>query len=175
MKQRLALFVPLGVFLLLSVLFFRGLFLDPNAMPSELVGREAPSFDLPDLLAPEQRVTEAVLKGEVTLLNVWATWCPPCRVEHPYLVDLAESGIPIVGVNYKDDTDAARDWLRDLGDPYIRTVIDASGRLGIDLGLTGAPETYLVDANGIIHYRHIGIVDDEVWEQTLKPLYESLQ
>jgi cytochrome c biogenesis protein CcmG, thiol:disulfide interchange protein DsbE len=175
MNERLKLFLPLGVFVILSVLFWQGLKLDPHAMPSSLVGHEAPSFYLQDLHDSDRFISQEVLTGEVSLLNVWATWCPPCRVEHPFLVELAERGVPIVGVNYKDDTEAARKWLRDLGDPYVETVVDENGRLGIDLGLTGAPETYLVDRQGIVRYRHIGIVDERVWENILAPLYESLK
>jgi len=113
--------------------------------------------------------------GQVSLLNVWATWCVACRVEHPYLLDLAERGVPIFGLNYKDDGSDARKWLLDLGNPYRLDIADREGTLGLDLGVYGAPETYLLDAGGVIRYRHVGIVDQQVWESILQPLYLSLQ
>lgn len=121
-------------------------------------------------------MTEALFKGEVTLLNVWATWCISCRVEHPYLVDLAANqGVRIIGLNYKDDSDEARKWLKNLHNPYQFSVVDADGRLGLDLGVFGAPETYVVDKQGIIQYKHVGVVDDRVWQAKLRPIVQQLR
>jgi cytochrome c biogenesis protein CcmG/thiol:disulfide interchange protein DsbE len=108
------------------------------------------------------------------LLNVWATWCVSCRVEHPYLHQLADLGVLIYGVNYKDDDADAMRWLDQLGNPYVANIVDSEGTLGLDLGVYGAPETYLVDAAGVIRYRHVGVVDDRVWRTILQPLYEEL-
>ena len=114
------------------------------------------------------------LLGEPALLNVWATWCVACRVEHPYLQQLADSGVPIYGVNYKDEDGAAGRWLAELGNPYRFNIADRDGTLGLDLGVYGAPETYLLDADGVIRYRHVGVVDERVWETILQPRYLQL-
>lgn len=173
MGPRLRLFLPLLIFAVLSIFLFRGLWLDPREMPSALVGRPVPAFSLPQLGAAG-RLSEADLTGQVGLLNVWATWCPSCRVEHPYLVQLAERGIPVYGLNYKDKDGAALKWLEELGDPYRFNIADRDGTLGLDLGVFGAPETYLIDTAGVVHYRHVGVVDERVWETILKPLYQQL-
>ena len=173
MGPRLKLFIPLILFAVLALFLFRGLELDPKELPSALIDRPLPEFDLP-ALGQERRLTRADVTGRATLFNVWATWCVSCRVEHPYLHKLAGLGVPIVGINYKDDdTDALR-WLDELGDPYRVNIVDAEGTLGLDLGVYGAPETYLVDAQGIIRYRHVGVVDDRVWQTILQPLYDEL-
>ena len=173
MGPRLKLFLPLLAFAVLSIFLFRGLWLDPREMPSALVGRPVPVFSLPSL-GESDLLSEADLAGQVGLLNVWATWCPSCRVEHPYLVQLADRGIPVYGLNYKDDDSAALQWLEELGDPYRFNIADREGTLGLDLGVYGAPETYLVDAAGVIHYRHVGVVDETVWQTILEPLYRQL-
>jgi|SRR5690554_46890 len=175
LNQRLKLFIPLAIFVLLAILLWRGLSLDPNAMPSALVDKPVPQFYLPSLEEPDQYLDQSIFKGRVTLLNVWATWCPPCYVEHPFLVKLAERGVPIIGVNYKDEIAAAQKWIRDLHNPYVAIIRDADGRFGIDLGVSGWPETYLVDKKGMIRYKHIGVVDENVWEQTLQPLMQQYQ
>jgi len=105
-------------------------------------------------------------------LSVWATWCAACRVEHPHLNRLAEQGVPIVGLNYKDERDKAVEWLAERGDPYTQVIYDPEGSLGFDLGVYGAPETYLIDAKGIVRHRHVGVVDQDVWESDFEPLYE---
>ncbi|MCB1675532.1 MAG: DsbE family thiol:disulfide interchange protein, partial [Halioglobus sp.] len=125
-------------------------------------------------LGREQPLSRDDITGPVALLKVWATWCVSCRVEHPYLQQLAAQGVPIYGVNYKDDDAAALRWLSDLGDPYVANIVDRQGSLGLDLGVYGAPETYLVDAAGVIRYRHVGVVDARVWESILRPLYREL-
>lgn len=173
MAPRLKLFVPLALFAVLALFLFRGLALDPKAMPSALIDRRLPEFSLA-ALGGDQLLSRADVTGEVALLNVWATWCISCRVEHPYLHQLSERGIPIYGINYKDDdTDALR-WLDELGNPYVANIADREGTLGLDLGVYGAPETYLVDAAGIIRYRHVGVVDERVWQTVLEPLYSEL-
>ena len=173
MGPRLKLFVPLMLFVVLAVFLFRGLELDPREMPSALIDRPLPEFDLPGLGEQRQLSRNDVL-GRVVLLNVWATWCVSCRVEHPYLQVLADRGVPIYGVNYKDDDAGALRWLDNLGNPYVANIADREGTLGLDLGVYGAPETYLVDAAGVIRYRHVGVVDERVWQTILQPLYEEL-
>jgi cytochrome c biogenesis protein CcmG/thiol:disulfide interchange protein DsbE len=173
--NRLKLFVPLVIFSALALLLWRGLSLDPAAMPSALIGKPVPAFYLPTVEDTDQFVNQDIFQGKVSLLNVWATWCPPCHVEHPYLVQLAEQGVHIVGVNYKDDNAAAQKWLAELHNPYTVTVVDADGRFALDLGVFGYPETYVVDKQGIIRYKHIGIVDEKVWTEILQPLIKTLE
>lgn len=172
--DRLKLFLPLFIFGMLALLFWRGLSLDPRDMPSALLNKPVPSFSLPTLADPDKPVSNEALPSEPYLLNVWATWCPTCKAEHAYLNSLAEQGVNIVGINYKDETGKAQRWLQELDDPYVFSVIDAEGRLGIDLGVFGAPETYLVDRSGVIRCKHIGDVNDRVWTQKLAPVYEAL-
>ena len=171
--SRIALFVPLVVFLALAVLLWRGLSLDPTDMPSALIDRPLPEFELPRLTQPEQTLSSSDLVGKPFLLNVWATWCIACRAEHPFLIELANMGVPIYGVNYKDDSDMARQWLGDLGNPYRANIVDAKGDLGMDLGVFGAPETYVVDARGVIQYKHVGVVDEKVWVDRIAPILFS--
>lgn len=173
MPARLKLFLPLTLFLILAAFLIRGLQLDPKELPSALVDRPFPAFEL-DALGGGT-LDKAAVSGEVALFNVWATWCITCRVEHPFLTELASRGVTIYGINYKDDDAAALRWLEDLGDPYTATIADREGSLGLDLGVYGAPETYLVDAEGLVRYRHVGVVDAKVWEEVLQPLYHQLQ
>jgi cytochrome c biogenesis protein CcmG/thiol:disulfide interchange protein DsbE len=111
--------------------------------------------------------------GKPALINVWATWCFSCRVEHPYLLELAEQGVTIYGLNYKDEPAKASQWLVDLGNPYSETVVDQNGEFGLDLGVYGAPETYVIDAKGVIRHRHVGVVDEQVWLEQLQPFFEA--
>lgn len=173
--QRLKLFIPLGVFVVLALLFWRGLSLDPTAMPSSRVGDPMPAFNLPTVRDADAAITPEEFKGKVSLVNVWATWCAACRIEHPFLVKLAEEGVPIYGINYKDDVEEAKRWLAQLHDPYRLSVVDQDGRLGVDLGVFGAPETYVVDKQGVIRHRHVGVVDQRVWDEDLGPLFEQLE
>ncbi len=173
MAPRLKLFLPLILFVVLAAFLFRGLSLDPQALPSALIDRPLPEFSLP-VLGQERLIGKGDLIGEAALLNVWATWCVSCRVEHPYLLQIAQEGVPIYGLNYKDDDAAAARWLADLGDPYRANIADREGSLGLDLGVYGAPETYLVDAEGVVRYRHVGVVDERVWQTILQPLYREL-
>lgn len=173
MSPRLKLFIPLILFTGMALFLFRGLSLDPRELPSALIDRPLPDFNLP-VLGQERLLQRADLVGEPALLNVWATWCVSCRVEHPYLLQIAASGVPIYGINYKDEDAAAARWLAELGDPYRANIADREGSLGLDLGVYGAPETYLVDAEGVIRYRHVGVVDERVWQTILQPMYRQL-
>lgn len=170
--SRLKLFLPLVAFLALGGLLWRGLALDPSALPSALLGRPLPEFDLPELGA-EASLTRMDVVGETALLNVWATWCYSCRVEHPFLLKLAEQGVPIFGLNYKDESGPAQQWLSQLGNPYRRVIEDREGRLGLDLGVYGAPETYVIAADGTVQYRHVGVLNEAVWSTTLAPLFSG--
>ncbi len=174
--KRWQLFVPLILFLGLSVLLYAGLFRDKtDALPSPLLDKSLPEFTLATLKNPESMVTAEDLKGKVALINVWATWCISCKAEHPFLMKLADQGVPVYGINYRDDRDQALKWLKALGDPYPFSINDSEGTLGINLGVYGAPETFLMDSNGVIRYKHTGIVDDKVWNNDLKPRYQQLQ
>jgi cytochrome c biogenesis protein CcmG/thiol:disulfide interchange protein DsbE len=173
MAPRFKLFLPLLLFVVLAAFLFRGLSLDPQALPSALIDRPLPEFSLP-VLGQQRLISKGDLLGEVALLNVWATWCVSCRVEHPYLLQIAQEGVPIYGLNYKDEDGAASRWLADLGDPYRANIADREGSLGLDLGVYGAPETYLLDAGGVVRYRHVGVVDERVWQTILQPLYLEL-
>ncbi|MFT6387853.1 MAG: cytochrome c biogenesis protein CcmG/thiol:disulfide interchange protein DsbE [Cellvibrionaceae bacterium] len=172
--NRIKLFVPLFIFVVLAGFFWRGLSLDPSAMPSALIDKTFPEFSLPRLQDETQMTTKSDLLGEVTLVNIWATWCVSCRVEHPYLNKLKAEGIRIVGLNYKDDSSAARKWLTDLGNPYQWNIVDKDGRLGVDLGVFGAPETYVLDKQGVIRYKHVGVVDQRVWDEKFLPVIQNL-
>lgn len=171
--NRIWLFLPLILAVALGVVLVFGLGQDPSKLDSALVGKSVPDFDLALLQQPDKRVDPEVLRGRVVLLNVWATWCAACRVEHPHLKELAEAGVPIIGLNYKDERDAALQWLSERGNPYAKVIYDPEGELGFDLGVYGAPETYLIDAGGIIRHRHVGVVNDRVWQSDLKQLYEA--
>lgn len=171
---RLKLFIPLGLFLVLGGFLLRGLELDPQALPSALIDKPFPEFQLP-VLGSSQRIDRSGVTGEVALFNVWATWCASCRIEHPYLQQLADAGVPIYGINYKDEDAPALRWLQELGDPYRLNIVDADGQLGLDLGVYGAPETYVVDREGIIRYRHVGVVDEQVWVTVLEPIIRELR
>jgi cytochrome c biogenesis protein CcmG/thiol:disulfide interchange protein DsbE len=173
MAPRLKLFLPLILFAGMAAFLFRGLSLDPRELPSALIDRPLPEFSLP-VLGQERLLQRKDLLGQPVLLNVWATWCVACRVEHPYLVQIAATGVPIYGVNYKDEDAAAARWLSELGDPYRANIADREGSLGLDLGVYGAPETYLVDAAGVIRYRHVGVVDERVWQTILQPRYLAM-
>ena len=170
--KRLLLFIPLILFLAVFALFDWGVDQegDRNALESARLNQPVPAFQL-TRLEDGTAVNQSQLQGQPMLLNVWATWCPSCHVEHPYLLQLAqEKGVAIVGLNYKDDRDAALQWLGKLGDPYSLNVFDPEGRLGLDLGVYGAPETYVIDPQGVIRYRHVGVVDEKVWTRILEPI-----
>lgn len=175
--------IPLVLFVLLLALFMKtlndkktqqDLAIDPSALPSALIGKPVPDFALPSLDEPGRVISQDDFKGQVALINVWATWCPTCRAEHSFFNKLAEQGVVIHGVNYKDNSEAARRWLDELGNPYQLNVEDPQGSLGVNLGVYGAPETFLVDTAGVIHYKYIGAVDDRVWNDELGPRYQAL-
>lgn len=168
--------IPLLIFLGIGVFLYMGLDGDPRRVPSPLIDKPAPVFSLPTLADPEKSFTPADMKGKVWLFNIWGTWCASCRVEHPVLVDLARKKlVEIVGLNYKDDSDAAKQWLSDLGDPYVLSAVDQSGRIGIDWGFYGAPETFVIDADGVVRYKHIGPVSPDDLRKTILPLVEKLR
>lgn len=159
------LLLPLLAFLLLVGFLLRGLFSDPTELSSALVGKPVPEFVVPDLYQPSEQHSEAVLTGKPMLLNVWATWCPTCRAEHAYLNKLAAEGVAIVGLNYKDDSrEKAVRWLNTLGDPYTINLFDEKGAVALEFGVYGAPETFLIDSQGNIRYRHVGDVNERVWQ-----------
>jgi len=174
--RRYIVFIPLFLFFALGVLLWRGLQLDPSELPSALIDKPMPSFSLSSLDKAENILTEADVKfGEPVLLNVWATWCPSCKAEHAQLNRIAtEEGVKIVGVNYKDEREKAKVWLERYLDPYVLNIYDEKGSLGLDLGVYGAPETYVLDGNGVIRYKHVGVVDEKVWQQ-LKGVIASLK
>ena len=168
--------IPALVLVGLLVLLGAGLKLNPREVPSPLVGRPAPAFELPLLLQPDKRFTPADMRGKVWLLNVWASWCETCRDEHPLLVALSKQNLmPILGLNYKDKSDDAKRWLAQFGDPYQFSAVDADGRTGIDYGVYGVPETYLIDAEGVIRFKQIGALTPAVMEQKILPLARSLK
>jgi cytochrome c biogenesis protein CcmG/thiol:disulfide interchange protein DsbE len=173
MPSRLKLFLPLALFVALALLLYRGLSLDPRELPSALIDRPLPEFSLTSL-RDGSPLGRSDIVGKPALLNVWATWCISCRVEHAQLNALAEQGVPIYGINYKDDSAAARRWLAELGDPYRDSIFDGEGTLGLDLGVYGAPETYFVDAGGVVRYRHVGVIDERVWRERLAPIWAEL-
>ena len=171
-KKTLIYLLPLLVFFALAGLLFSSLGNDPRLLPSAKLGQTLPDFSLPSLYGDETLTAESV-SGEAFLLNIWATWCPSCRVEHPVLNLLAKEGVNIYGLNYKDNATEALSYLKQLGNPYEIVIRDDSGDFGLDLGVYGAPETYIVDANNRIIYRHVGVVTEENWVSTLQPLYEG--
>ena len=149
---------------------------DPKALESALVGKTVPDFALESVQNPSKTLTADVVKtGTPRLLNVWATWCPTCYAEHQYLTELAKQGVEIVGIDYKDEREKALKFLAQYGDPYKAIIYDPKGSLGLDLGVYGAPETFIVDGNGKIHYRHAGDVNAKVWAEVLSPIYQKLK
>ena len=164
-----------GIFVALVALLAVGLTLDPREVPSPLIGKPAPGFELPLLHAPDKTFSQKEMLGRVWILNVWASWCPPCLIEHPVVTELARSGVaPVVGLNYKDAREDALPWLKRNGDPYQLSVYDAAGRIAIDYGVYGVPETYLIDRRGVIRYKHIGPLTPEVAQKKIRPLVEEL-
>lgn len=168
MKRRLLLLLPLLVFLGLGFFLYRGLALDPSARDSALLAQPFPAFTLTTLEAPSRRVDESLLEGEVTLVNVWGEWCPTCKHEMPQLLDLAEGGIRLVGVNLKDTREKGLEFLDTFGNPFEINIFDPEGELGFELGVYGAPESFLVDAEGIIRYKHTGYITPEDVEKIAK-------
>jgi len=169
------LLIPLAVFLGLVVFLFVGLGRDPREVPSPLINKPAPDFQLPQLQEPTKVFSTQELRGKVYLLNFWGTWCIACQQEHPLLVEYARTGgVPIYGVDYKDERAAALRWLQQLGNPYAGIAFDAEGRTSIDYGVYGAPETFLIDRNGVIRFKQIGPITRDVWEKKIAPLAKQL-
>ena len=170
-SQRTKFVLPLIAFIILVGMFSLGLRLDPSRIPSPLLDKPAPEFTLPSLHDAGVEVGSATYANQLALVNIWATWCPGCRQEHGFLVELAnEDIIPIFGLNWRDNRPDALQWLQALGDPYVASGFDADGRVGIDWGAYGAPETFLVDKNGIVIHKHIAPLNREIWERDFLPL-----
>jgi len=171
----LKLLVPLVLFSIVVAFLAVGLFRDPRLVPSPLIGKDTPQFSLESLKSPDKTLTTADLKGKPLLLNVWATWCAACRAEHNFLMHLATAAnVKIVGVNYKDERGAALNWLSQLGDPYVANIYDPEGELALDLGVYGAPETFVLNSEGVIAYKHIGPLSRDIWQKQLLPLFRKL-
>ena len=169
-------FLPLGLFLGLALMLGVGLTLKPREVPSPFIGKPAPAFTLPRLDDPARQLTPGALQGQVWVLNIWASWCAPCREEHPVLVSAAKAQqVPIVGMNYKDDPRNAQEWLLRLGDPYQVSLVDRDGRAAIDYGVYGVPETFVIDKAGVVRFKHIGPLTAEVWQRELLPLIQRLK
>ncbi|MEW6330736.1 MAG: DsbE family thiol:disulfide interchange protein [Pseudomonadota bacterium] len=167
--------VPLAIFVVLGLLLAYGLNLDPRKIPSPLIGKPLPAFSLATVADPARKVGRDDMLGRAYLLNVWASWCVACRQEHPFLNELARNKtVSIIGLNYKDRREDALGWLGSLGNPYELSLSDTDGRLGIDLGVYGVPETFVIDKQGVIRYKQIGPITPEVWEQKLAPLIREL-
>lgn len=174
-KSKWRYLLPLAAFLALAVLLGVGLGLNPREVPSPLVGKPAPHFELPQLHKADATFSQKDMLGKVWMLNVWASWCASCRDEHPVLVQLANSGaLPIVGLNYKDKREDGIAWLARFGNPYLVSAYDEQGRVGIDYGVYGVPETYVIDKRGVIRYKRIGIVTPEIVGSKILPLVGEL-
>lgn len=167
--------IPIGLFVMLGILLGYGLHLDPRRIPSPLIDKPLPEFRLPTLDNPNKTLGNSDLKGRVVLINVWASWCVACREEHPVLLALSrDKKVPLIGLNYKDKRDDALSLLQANGNPYDVSVMDTDGRTGIDWGVYGVPETFVVDKTGIIRYKFIGPITPETWESTLLPMIQKL-
>ena len=168
--------VPLGIFIALVVLLGVGLTLDPREVPSPLIGKPAPQFELPQLHDGAKTFSPKQMQGKVWMFNVWASWCVSCREEHPVLMEFSRRNIvPIYGLDYKDQRADGLRWLSEFGNPYVLSVFDADGRVGIDYGVYGVPETYVIDKRGVIRYKRIGVVTRELLRDTIIPLIKELE
>jgi cytochrome c biogenesis protein CcmG/thiol:disulfide interchange protein DsbE len=174
MKPRLL--VPLGIFLLLVVFLAVGLGLNPREVPSPLINKPAPTFAAQALAEPARQLRKEDLLGKVWMLNVWASWCGACRDEHPLLVQYSRSGagVPIYGLNYKDKREDGMGWLQQFGNPYTDSLFDPEGRIGLDYGVYGVPETFVIDKAGVVRYKHIGPITPDVLREKLEPLLRQL-
>ncbi len=165
--------IPLVLFTGMAVFLGVGLQKDPSLLPSVKVDKPLPAFSLSSLEDPARLLSQTDIKGPA-LLNVWGTWCPSCQIEHPLLVELAKGGIRLYGLNYKDERTTATQYLQKMGNPYVDVVFDEKGSLGFDLGVYGAPETFLIDAQGLIRYRHVGEISADQWRNVLWPKWQAL-
>lgn len=176
-------FFPLILFLMIAIFLWLGLQQDPRKLPSPLIGKTMPQFNLPEMSDAQQQLTAQIFQGKVTLLNIWATWCYACRAEHLVLTDIAHElqtlngprkKIALYGLNYKDQRPAALNWLKQLGNPYQKIIFDSAGSLAMDLGVYGTPETFLIDQQGVIRYKHVGPINAEIWRKEILPEIEKL-
>ena len=167
--------IPIIFFVLLSTFLWRGLSLDPHNLPSTQLGKPLPVFTLPKLQNPAVSFSSSQIRDHVVLLNVWASWCAACAEEQVFLLQLAREGVSIYGLNYKDRAEDALQWLAQWGNPYQVILQDPDGKVAIDLGVYGAPETFVIDKKGIIRYRHVGIMNQELWQKELLPLMKQLE
>ena len=168
--------VPFFLFLVLAGFFAVGLQRDPREIPSPFIDKPAPAFKLQQLHDAAKPFAPEDMKGRVWMLNVWASWCVSCRVEHPLLVEMSKRNIvPIVGLNYKDQRDAGVQWLTRFGNPYVLSAYDLDGRVGIDYGVYGVPETFVIDKQGVVRYKQIGPITPEALEKKILPLLKKLQ
>ena len=168
--------IPLILFIVMVAFLAVGLKLNPREVPSPFIGKPTPAFKLPQLADPGKSFSNANLQGQVSLLNVWASWCVSCKQEHPFLLKLAKQNIlPIYGLDYKDEREAGMEWLNRLGNPYTVSVFDADGKVGIEWGVYGVPETFVIDKQGVIRHKHTGPITEESWQKTLLPLIIQLQ
>jgi cytochrome c biogenesis protein CcmG, thiol:disulfide interchange protein DsbE len=175
-KAPLTRYLLLAGFVAFVLLLGAGLRLNPREVPSPLINKPAPAFSLPQLHEPQKIFSPAEMRGRVWMLNVWASWCVSCRQEHPLLMDLARAGVlPIYGLNYKDARDAGIAWLNQFGNPYKLSAFDAKGDVGIDYGVYGVPETYVIDKQGVIRYKHIGVLTPDILQDKVLPLVRTLE
>ena len=166
--------IPLALFIGLVGFLAVGLRLNPRDLPSPLIGKAVPAYELPQLHDPALKLTAAQMKGQVWVLNVFASWCTPCLAEHPLVAQMAKSGVKVIGLNYKDSEDDAKTWLKRHGDPYAAIAVDRDGRVGIDWGVYGVPETFVVDRNGVIRHKQIGPITPAALKDEILPLIAKL-
>jgi len=167
--------IPFLIFALLVGFFWRGLSLDPQNIPSARLGKPLPAFQLPELGNNQEQFNSSNLRGQVTLLNVWASWCTSCAEEQLFLLQLAKDGVAIYGLNYKDNAEDANKWLGEWGNPYKMIAADQKGKVAIELGVYGTPETFLIDKTGVIRYRHAGVLTAAIWERDFLPRLKELE
>lgn len=169
--------LPLLAFVALATLLFVGVRMnsgkDNSAIPSPLIGKLAPALNLPELDMPQQSIHVQDLKGRAFVLNIWGSWCVSCRIEHPIITDMAKQGVTVVGYNYKDSAEDARAWLNQFGNPYSLIIQDEDGKAALDWGIYGAPETFVIDAQGIVRFKHVGPITEEVVQQNILPLLKD--
>lgn len=169
--------LPLLAFIALAVLLFVGVRMnsgkDTSAIPSPLIGKQAPALNLPELNMPQQSIGLQDLKGRAFVLNIWGSWCVSCRIEHPIITEMAKSGVIVVGYNYKDSAEDARAWLNQFGNPYALIIQDEDGKAALDWGIYGAPETFVIDAQGIVRFKHVGPITSEIVQQKILPLLKD--
>ena len=168
--------LPLGLFLLISIAFAIGLTKDPRRMSSELINQPFPAFFLTELYDETEVLTEDIVKGKVSLINVFGSWCVACNVEHPVLMDIAKGEeVTLIGMDWRDERPKAKRWLAERGNPYDKIIFDNESTLAITLGVTGAPESFITDKAGQIRYKHVGVITPKIWRETLLPVIKNLE